>query len=158
MAPTRLNTHTAAEKAFIVRKLAAFEPPRAIVAAFAAVFPQSTCNENDVLATDPETTVVAPELLMLFKTERERVLLDPGSAVFADQAARLIALSNQAKFYAGNNQFGEMREVLRQIAAEQGIGVKGGPAKTAAPAGTGQEPIEEIRVTIVDPKPAPVAE
>lgn len=158
MAPTRLNSHTAAEKAFIVRKLAAFEPPRAIVAAFAAIFPQSTCNENDVLATDPETTVVAPELLMLFKTERERVLLDPGAAVYADQMARLIALSNQAKFYSGNNQFGEMREVLRQIAAEQGIGVKGAPAKSAPPAGSDQEPIEEIRVTYIDPKPAPVAE
>ncbi len=147
MAPR--NSHNAVQQAFIVKKLAQFEPPRAISAAFAAVFPDVKCNENDILAIDPETTVVTPDLHALFLATRNAVLLDPKSAVFADQQARLIALSNQARFYAGNNQFAEQRLVLRQIAEE--LGVVGGAKAGKAAAVPAAEQIDEIRVTYVDP-------
>lgn len=153
MAPTppKRNAHTPTQQEFIVRKLACFEPPRAITAAFCAVFPNTACNENDVLAIDPETTAVSPELHALFLSERERIRNDPDAAVFANQNARLIALSAHAKFYGGNNQFPEMRAVLRQIAEELGVvGGKGG-AKAAAP--TGGDPVKTIEWTIVDPAP-----
>lgn len=151
MAPAPRNTHTAAQQEFIVRKLAAFEPPRAISAAFVAVYPDVKCNENDILAIDPETTVVTPELHALFLEHRERVLLDPKSAPFADQKARLIALSAHAKFYGGNNQFPEQRAVFRQIAEEQGV--VGGKAGAAKPADTSTPAVKAIEVsrTVVRP-------
>jgi hypothetical protein len=151
---TSRNSHTLPQREFIVKKLAAFEPPRAIVAAFRAVYSDTACDENDVLATDPETTVVAPELFMTFRAERERVLSDPASAVYAEQKARLIALSNQARFYASNNQFAEQRTVFRQIAEEQGvIGGKGAGKAPAVPAGDLPAEIVAITRTVVDPAP-----
>ena len=121
------NAHTQRQKEFIVKRLAAFEPPRAITAAFAAMFRDTKCDENDVLALDTESgALLSPELHALFVQERERVLLDPKSAPYADKMARLIALSNHAKFYAGNNQFPEMRAVLRHIAVTA-------PSHSAAP-------------------------
>lgn len=146
------NAHTQIQKEFVVRKLAAFEPPRAITTAFVAAFPETACNENDVLAVDPETTVVSPELYALFLAERERILLDPRSAPFADQRARLIALSNHAKFYSGNNQFPEMRNVLRQIAEEQGTIGKGKAAVSSVPVSADGPVVTEIVRRIVDPK------
>lgn len=153
MATTR-NTLTAPQQAFIVRKLAAFEPPRAISAAFHAVF-GAVLRDDDILAIDPETTVVSPELHVLFLAERERVLLDPKSAVFAAQAARLILLSNQVRAYIANNQPAEARLVLRQIAEEQGV-VGGKAAGKALPA-PGGGAVDAIQRTIVDPK-VPAAE
>ena len=143
------NVLTGLQKEFIVKKLAAFEPPRSISAALAAVFPGVSCNENDILAIDPETTVVTPELYALFLAERERVLLDPKSAPFADQKARIIALSNQARAYLANNQPADARTVFRQIAEEQGIvGGKGTAKAAAVPAG---ELVVAITRNIVDP-------
>lgn len=152
------NELTQAQREFIVRKLAAFEMPQAIAAALAAVFPGATCNENDILANDPRTAVVSPELHAMFLAERERVLLDPRSAPFADQRARLIALSNQAEFYGNNRQPVEQRTVFRHIAEELGGMVTGKGGKAGTPPPVTGEPIEEIRVTYVDPKaPEPAA-
>jgi hypothetical protein len=151
------NAHTQLQREFIVRRLAGFVPPRAIVAEFVAVFSDTGCNENDILATDPETTLLAPDLHALFLKERERVLLDPKSAPYADRAARLIALSNHARFYASNNQFPEMRTVLRHIAEETGDIVNGKPGGKAS-VGKPEDnlpPIVAITRTIVDPA-APV--
>lgn len=149
------NNHTMAQRLFIVRHLAAYQPPRAIVLLFAATFPDTRCDENDVLATDPESNIVAPELYAEFRTERARVMDDPDSAPYAKQKARLIALSNDAKFYAGNNQLPERRAVFRQIAEELGvIGAKGGKAGGeggSAPSG----PVTAIELIVVDPKPLP---
>jgi hypothetical protein len=144
------NLHTPEQQSFIVRKLAAFEPPRSIVIDFAAVYPGTKCDENDVRRLDPTTAIIAPDLHSLFLTTREAAMLDPKSAPFAEKKARLIALSQHAKFYSGNNQLGEMRAVLRQIAEETGaIGAKG---KAAAAADEGEVPITKITRTIVDPK------
>jgi hypothetical protein len=151
MAPRAPSAHTATQKEFIVRKLAAFVPPRAISVAFAAVFTDTRCDENDILALDPGSAVVSPELYTLFLSERERVLVDPKSAPYADQRARLIALSNHAEFYANNNQLPEARGVMRQIAEEQGI-VGGKGAKLAAAVDDVAEKITAITRTIVDPK------
>jgi hypothetical protein len=151
MAPRAPSAHTATQKEFIVRKLAAFVPPRAISVAFAAVFTDTRCDENDILALDPGSAVVSPELYTLFLSERERVLLDPKSAPYADQRARLLLLSNQVEFYASNNQLGEARVALRQIAEEQGV--VGGKGKLVAAAlGEAAEKITAITRTIVDPK------
>lgn len=154
------NAHTQIQREFIVRRLAAFEPPRAIVAQFRAVYRDTACDENDVLATDPESAIVSPELFALFRAERERVLLDPKSAPYAEQQARLIALSNQARFYASNNQLGEQRVVLRQIAEELGVvgGAKAGKVPASATNDKPGEPIAVIERRVVDPKPPePVA-
>lgn len=156
------NSHTKPQQEFIVRKLAAFEPPRAIVLDFAAVFPDTRCDENDVRRLDPANGRVSFELFTLFKTTREAVLLDPDSAPFAAQQARLVALSKDALFYRGNNQLPESRAVLRQIAEELGAvgqGSKGAKGKEAA-AEAAKEPVVEIRRKIIDPNfsaAAPVA-
>jgi hypothetical protein len=148
--------HTLPQREFIVRRLAAFEPPRAIVASFRALFPDTACDENDVLSVNPEAgALMVPDLFALFRAERERVLLDPASAPYANKQARLIALSNHAKFYAGNNQFPEMRTVLRHIAEETGDIVPAGRA--VKPEAEKPRQITEIIETIVDPvAPAPV--
>lgn len=149
MAPSR-NVHTQSQKEFIVRKIAAFDPPRAITAAFCAVYPDTACNENDVMALDPAVSVIAPDLYALFLSERERVLLDPKSAPFADQKACEILLSRMVDIYKNNNQFAEARSTINQLMAMQGVGVKG-PTKSAATPDAAGEPIAEIRRTIVDP-------
>lgn len=142
------NTHTKEQREFIVRKLAAFEPPRAIVIDFAAVFPDTRCDENDVKRLDRDAgAILSPELHVLFVSTREAALLDPNAAPYAHQQARLIALSNDVKFYRGNNQLADSRAVLRQIAEE--LGVLGG-SKAKATAAPGDE-IVAITRTIVDP-------
>jgi hypothetical protein len=150
------NSHTSAQRAFIVRRLAAFEPPRAIVLDFMALFPDTRCDENDVRALNPETgALVSPELFELFKKERERVLLDPSSAPFVEQKARMIMLSNHAKFHNSNNELATARGVLRQIAEELGaVGGGKAPGKGSS-AGSEKpgEPIVVIERRIVDPKP-----
>lgn len=150
--------HTQPQREFIVRRLAAFEPIRAVVASFRAIFPDTACDENDVLAVNPEAgATVSPELFVLFREERERVLLDPASAPYANKQARLIALSNHAKFYAGNNQFPEMRTVLRHIAEETGDIVTGGIKNPAKAPGAVGDPVVSITRTVVDPA-APTVE
>src|SRR5262245_37736347 len=116
------NVHSERQREFIVRKLAAFEPPRVIVLDFAAVFPDTKCDENDVRRLDRESgAILPPELHTLFVQTREQVLLDPQSAPYANQKARLIALSNDIKYYRGNNQLAESRATMRQIAEELGV-------------------------------------
>lgn len=147
-----MAAHTKLQREFIVRRLAAFEPPRVIAAAFAAAYPDTACGEQDILATDPESQLVDPDLMTIFLAERERVLLDPKSAPFANQTARLIALSSDAKYYGHNNQLAERRAVFRQIAEE--LGVVGGKAgKPDAPNGQTPE-FKSVTVVheIVDPK------
>lgn len=153
------NELTQAQREFIVKKLAAFEPPQAIAAALAAVFPGASCNENDILANDPRTAVVSPELHAVYTAERERVLLDPKSATYADQRARLIALSNQAEYYGNNRQPAEQRTVFRQIAEELGVVAgKGGKLPAQGDDGKDKLPVTKITRTVVDPAAPPVAE
>ncbi|MGJ5032343.1 DUF2280 domain-containing protein [Bradyrhizobium sp. HKCCYLS2038] len=148
------NVHTKPQQEFIVRKLAAFEPPRSIVLDFAAVYPDTKCDENDVLRLDPSNGV-SPELFMLFKQTREAVLLDPESAPFAAQQARLIALSHDVKFHRARNELANARAVLRQIAEELGA-VGGGKGAGKAVPSAGETPeFKQIEVTrtVVDPPP-----
>lgn len=148
-----MASHTKEQREFIVRRLAAFESPRDVAIAFAIRFKDTACGENDVRATDPRLVPVDPELYALFLSERDRVLLDPSLAPFAEQRARLIVLSRQAERYENNNQPAEARAVFRQIAEELGvIGAKGVGAKvTDKP-----REITEIVETIIDPAAAPV--
>lgn len=150
------NSHTTVQRAFIVRRLAAFEPPRAIVMEFAAKFPDTACNENEVRALNPETgAIIPPDLFDLFKRERERVLLDPSSAPFADKKARLILLSNHVNFHNANNELATARSVLRQIAEE----TDGKAPKTAGGSAIGDTPdFKRIEVTRTVVDPVPVAE
>jgi hypothetical protein len=115
---------TKAHREFIVKKLAAFYTPRDIAAQISAQFALK-CNENDILSNDPTVNVVDPDLFMLFRSEREKVLSDPTSDPYTDQKARLILLSNMVDRFKNNNQLAEARSVLQQIAAELGIGAKG---------------------------------
>jgi hypothetical protein len=137
------------QRQFIVRRLAAFDTPRDVVIAFKARFPDTDCTENDVLATDPRVALVDPELQVVFDTERARIITDPASAPYADQAARLIVLSRDVDRYRANNDVANARAVLRQIAEELGVGGKGG----AAPKDAGLPSLSDLTVTrtIVDP-------
>lgn len=142
---------TQEQKEFIVRKLAAFYPPSDVAAAFAAQFPGVRCDTNTVVANDPRRAVVSPELFMLFRSERERLLDDPDAAPYADQKARLILLSNMVDRYKDNNQMAEARSVMQQIAAEQGIGGKtGAKAAPPLPADVAEE-ITQITRRVVHP-------
>lgn len=155
--PRSTHSHTAVQKAFIVRRLAAFYSPREIAAAFAAVFPDTACNENDVMATDPRVNVVSPELHALFMTERERVLLDEKSAPYAQQLARLIVLSRQVEDAIARGDPAGARAILRQIAEETGaVGGKAGAAKSSK--AVEGEPVTAIEWQIVDPAPVPAKE
>jgi hypothetical protein len=151
------NSHTKTQQEFIVRKLAAFEPPRSIVLDFAAVFSDTKCDENDVRRMDPSNGAISFELFQIFKATRERVLLDPESAPFAAQQARLIALSKDAMFYRGNNQLPESRAVMRQIAEELGAVGQGSKAKSAPAAGSDKDDISTIKRIIVNPVAEPSA-
>lgn len=132
MAGTTNTQLTGQHKEFIVKRLAAFYTPSVICQQLVAQF-GIKCNENDILANDPTTCVVSPELFMLFRAEREKVLSDPTSDPYTDQKARLVLLSNMVDRYKNNNQLAEARSVMQQIAAELGIGAKGGPTKAAVP-------------------------
>lgn len=137
----------------MVRQLAAFYTPRDIALAFVARFAGVKFNEQDVARLDPRKNVLAPELFMLFRRERERVLDDPESAPYAEQKARLILLSNMVDSYKNNNQYPEARAVLTHIATELGvITPKGAPGKAAPLPTEAAEQVAEIKVTYVDPK------
>lgn len=156
------NVHSKEQREFIVRKLAGFEPPRAIVLDFSAMFPDTACDENDVKRLDQDSgAMLSPDLFTLFTKERERVLLDPSSAPYANQQARLIALSKDVKFHRSNNDLANARAVMRQIAEELGVIGGGKTAKGGKEApGDAAEELCEITRTIVDhddpdrPKPA----
>lgn len=136
--------HTAAQKRFIVLRLAAFETPRAICDAFKVRFPDTDCREEDVIRSDPRTALLPPALEAEFYAERARVLGEDLAKVapYAEQKARLIALSRQAERYEANNQPAEARAVYRQIAEEMS-------AADAATAPTAT-PIEAITRTVID--------
>jgi hypothetical protein len=143
------NQLTNEQKEFIVKKLAAFYTPRDIAQQLAAKYVGLKCNENDILANDPRLAIVSPELFLLYRSERERILDDPAAAPFAEQKARLIALSRQAERYESNNQPAEARQVYRQIAEEMGV-----VGKASAPPKTPELPgFKEITVkrTVVKP-------
>ena len=135
-----------------MKALAAFKPPRAIVADFSALFPDTKCDENDVKRLDPKLALVAPELTALFLATREAVLLDPTAAPFADQKARLVLLSNHVEFYNGNNELAAARSVVRQIAEELGaVGGKGPKVAAASDAKPGESVVEIVR-RVIDAK------
>lgn len=149
-----MNSHTNEQQAFIVKRLAAFDPPRDIVAAFVVRYRDTACSEADVLACDPRTHLLSPELHALFYEERARVLADPHAAVFAERQARLIVLSRQAERYSESNQLADVRAVFRQIAEEvEASDAAGGSANDNA-----EDLITEIRREIVDPANPPAAE
>lgn len=150
-----MATFTKEQKEFITRRLAAFDSPRDVVTLFAALYRDTACNENDVLANDPRIAVVAPELHTLFYEERRRVIADPDAAIFADQAARLIVLSRLADRYISNNQPAEARAVFKQIAEEMGvIGGKGnGSGKAPDESKTPEFKSVEVKHVVVYPEP-----
>lgn len=147
-----VNAHTVPQKEFIVRALAGFALPRDIITAFIARWSDTRCTDADIHALDPRFVVLDPDLYAAFRAERERVLSDPNAAPYAEQKARLIALSHDVAFYRGNNQPAEARAVMRQIAEEVGaVGGKSGAGKQTAPDDAGEEIVEIVR-TIIDPK------
>lgn len=140
---------TKEQREFIVRKLAAFYTPRDIAVQLSALF-GLRCNENDVTANDPTLNVVDPDLFMLFRSEREKVLCDPSSDPYTNQKARLILLSIMVDRYKNNNQLAEARSVMQQIASEMGIGAKGVGKAAPLPAEAAAE-IVAITRKIVHP-------
>lgn len=146
------NVLSPTQREFIVRKLAAFDFPRAIVIDFAAQFPGSKCDENDVKRLDPVAgAILSPELHTVFVAAREYVYLNPEDAgPYIKQLARLLGLNKQAEMYVGNNQLAEARAVWRQMAEEQGIVGGKGTAKTKD--ADKPEPIRAITRTIIHPK------
>lgn len=144
-----MAVHTPVQKEFIVRRLAAFETARAITIAFQANFPDTKCSEQDVIAADPRVSVVSPELYAIFKAESASFLEQ--NPLFADQRARLHVMSKQVEDALSRGDQAAVRTIFRQIAEETGV-VAGKGGKLAPAASTPVEPIEEIRVTYIDPK------
>lgn len=156
------SSHTLEQRKFVVRKLAAREPPREIVRNFAAVFPDTRCTEDDVRRLDPSNLMLPPELHFVYVAERDRIKNDPDAAPYADQFWRFVALSKDVEAYRNNNQPADARSAMRQIAEEQGtIGQRGVPGKADAKLAT-KEPlggeVKSITRRVVDPKsPEPEA-
>jgi len=148
--------HTAEQRAFIVRKLAAFCPSLDICQAFKAQWRDTDCQEADVLAVDPRLNpLVGPDLHALFYKERQRVLADPESDPFTAQKARLIVLSDQVDAYMRRGALTEARAVLRQIAEETGEVSKGGKATGGGKDASATPEFKSIKVTheVVYPPP-----
>lgn len=143
-----MAVHTGPQRAFIVRKLAAFYPVKDICAAFVVQFSDTACSDADVLVNDPGVTLLPPELDALFREERARVMTDPSLAPFAEQHARLIVLSRLVEHYLRNNQPAEARSVMRQIAEETGDVAKG---SGKAAGNSISEPVIAIVRKIIDP-------
>lgn len=141
------------QQAFIVTRIARFEPPRAIAVAFEALF-STKLDQKEITKLDPQQgAVISPDLFDLFKVEREKVLLDPTSAPFAEQKARLVALSSDVLFYRNNNELASAAMTIRQIAEELGVVGSGAKAKAAGnSAEETKEILSAITRTIVDPK------
>lgn len=144
-----MSALTKQHKEFIVRRLAAFASPSAIITEFMKRFPGVACTEVNIAAANPLESVVDPDLHALFYSERELNMADPSRSAFASQAARIFALSTLAERLFANNQPHDARSVLRQIAEEQGaVGSKTGQREATTPPG---EKVTEITRTIVDP-------
>lgn len=149
---TIMAAHTPDQRAFIVARLAAFDNPQRVAALFARRYPDTLCSEADVYAADPRVSIVDPMLHALFISERARVLADEHSAPYAEQKARLVALSSDAEHYGENNQRADRRAVFRQIAEELGVGGKAGGKANGPDAATPEFRHVEVTHTIVDPK------
>jgi hypothetical protein len=146
--------HTAPQREFIVRRLAAFRSPRAIVAEFARAYPGVYIHETEVEALDPmRFAVLPPDLAELYRTTRESILADPESDPFTKRKARLIVLSEMvADAMARGAPPSDIRSIFNQIEQmELNAKVAGGDA----PPGGGAEgaPAKVITWQIVDPEP-----
>lgn len=125
---------TKEQREFIVLRLARFETPAEIVAAFLNEWRDTHCDEAAVMALDPGRGAIhAPELIKEFQNTRERILTDPAAAPAADKRVRLIILQRMADKARGNNQIDLAARLLAQIAVESdgvagaGAGGLGGP-------------------------------
>jgi hypothetical protein len=143
-----MAAHTAAQQSFIVRRLAQFYSPIAIVEAFVRFFPDTACTEADVIALDHTQNIVDPDLIAIFEQERLAFLsrLD-AEAPTKDKRIRLVELHRIFIGYRDRMRLAEARSVLSQIALEMGEG--GG-----VPDGAGDAPVRSITRTIVDPAAA----
>ena len=144
-----MTAHTREQREFIALRLARFEPPDIIIAAFRLAWSDTDCTEDDIRSCDPARGgILAPETLDKFRAVREHVLTDPSSAPTADRRARLIMLHQELERARERRQLPVMLEILARIAIESA-------ALTAAgPASAGNAPITEIRRVIVRPEPA----
>lgn len=116
-------TLTNEQREWIVLQLARFLSPAMICTDFAVRFPNVRCTEVDVIALDPKQSIVAPELLSLFRAERERVLTDPEATVFTKRQARQAARDQLAQFYFRTRRPEEARKVLNEMMDEENKGV-----------------------------------
>lgn len=151
-------TLTAEQKAFVIKRLAAFYAPSEIAADFLRQWRGMTAQTlvDAITGLDPVNIILGPDESALFHAERARVLDNMElAAPFVQQKVRLLTLSRLARKFLDNNQAGEARAVFRQIAEEQGIGA-GSKGKT--PDGPTDLPVVSITRTIVYPTaPAEVA-
>jgi hypothetical protein len=140
------------QKAFIVTRIARFEPPHAIRAAYRAVYGDELGPEV-VTALDPQAgATLSFDLWELFQKTRSDAITDPASAPFAEQKARLIVLSNMARWHNDNNEPAAAANIIRQIAEELGVVGSGAKAKAAgAAADETKEILTAITRTIIEP-------
>lgn len=144
-----MAAHTGEQRAFIVRRLAAFESPVDIIAAFLLLWRDTSCDPVDVAACDPRRSLLAPDLAVLFEQVRAAYLANPYASPTADKRVRLVELHNLYEKARGNNQVDLAARLLAQIATEQGD-ASGGFG--SAPGD--QLPIARITRTIIYPAPA----
>lgn len=133
--------------AWLVAQRATFVSAEAVAQEFASKWKDTTCTLDDVARADREN--LPDDWKPFFDAERENFL----NAPTANREHRVAELHRMFVKARDRNALDLAAELLEQIAKEQAdaYGPKGGKPGAPLP-GVDQEPIEEIRVTIVDPK------
>jgi hypothetical protein len=149
-----MATHTREQFAWIVTQRATYVSPEAIVVEFAKRWKDTACELADVARADRDA--LPEDWQKFFDEQREAFLNSPT----ADKRVRIAELNRMFVVARDRNAIQTAAELLEQIAKEEAgaYAPKGVPGKVAPAADGSDEPIEEIRVTYVDPKaPEPVA-
>lgn len=151
------TSFTREQFAWIVSQRATYVTPDAIVSEFTRRWKDTACTLEDVALT--ERAKLPEAWRTFFDAEREAFM----NAPTADKRVRIAELNRMFVTARDRNALGTAAELLEQIAKEQAdaYAPKGAAGKVPAAADGTDEPVEEIRVTIVDPKapePAVAAE
>ena len=149
-----MATHTREQFAWIVAQRATYVQPETICAEFVRRWKDTACNLEDVARAARE---VLPEDWQKFFDEQRQAFLD---APTADKRVRIAELNRMFVVARDRLAYGQAAEFLEQIAKEEAgaYAPKGVAGKPPVAADGTDVPVEEIRVTYVDPKaPEPVA-
>lgn len=139
-----MSVHTQEQKAFIVRSLATYVSPDAIVKEFAQHWKDTACTHEDVAAC--ERGYLEADWVVFFDRTRMQFL----DAPTADRRIRIALLHKMAMENYERRAYDQAAKLIKQIAEEQGGVFEGKNGSGSGASGAG-EPIVSITRTIVDP-------